>query len=403
MTHRNNSARVVLALVALLFSLSNLNAARAQTTDTEPITFGVSGPLTGPAAQYGLQWKKGFDLALEEINGAGGIDGRKLAYDFQDSQSDPKQSVVIAQKFVADPRIIVELGDFSSTASMAASPIYQRGKLVQFGFTNSHPNFTKAGGDYTWSTSVTQTQASPALADFAIKTVGLKRLAVFQINNDWGKASIELFAKRVTELNAEIVATQPYLPDEKDFRSAITTIKDAKPDGIILFSYQADAALIAQQVREAGVTVPFVASASLQSPDYIKLGGKAVEGTLVLGEFLITDTRPEVQKFVKAFRAKYNEAPDLFAALAYDAIFLMVEAIKIGGPTREGIHSALPKLKDVPSVVYGKVTFDVETRRAKDPKFNNLIVKDGAFVPWDVPTPDAAATQAATPVATAAK
>jgi branched-chain amino acid transport system substrate-binding protein len=240
---------------------------------SEPIYIGVSGPLTGDRAQYGAQWKKGFDLALAEINGAGGVKGRPLQYIFEDSQSDPKQSVVIAQKFVSDPRIVIELGDFSSTASMAASQIYQRGGLVQFGFTNSHPDFTYAGGDYTWSTSVTQNQASPALADFAVKTLGLKKLAVFQINNDWGKSTIDLFAKRVQELGAEIVASQSYLDSEKDFRSAITTVRDAKPDGIILISYQADGALIAQQLREAGLSQPLVGSAAIQSPDYTKLGG----------------------------------------------------------------------------------------------------------------------------------
>jgi branched-chain amino acid transport system substrate-binding protein len=109
----------------------------------EPIYIGVSGPLTGPNARYGVQWKKGFDLALEAINGKGGVRGRRLEYIFEDSQSDPKQSVIVAQKFVADPRIVIELGDFSSPASMAASPIYQRAGLVQFGFTNSHPDFTK--------------------------------------------------------------------------------------------------------------------------------------------------------------------------------------------------------------------------------------------------------------------
>jgi branched-chain amino acid transport system substrate-binding protein len=357
-------------------------AVRTLDPNAEPILIGVSGPLTGPNAQYGAQWKKGFDLALEEINGAGGIDGRPLQYDFQDSQSDPKQSVVVAQKFVADPHIVVELGDFSSTASMAASQIYQRGGLVQFGFTNSHPDFTKAGGDYTWSTSVTQDQASPALADFAVTTLGLKKLAVFQINNDWGKSTIDLFAKRVTELGGEIVTTQAYLPDETDFRSALTAVKDANPDGIVLISYQADGALIAQQAREAGITVPFVGSASLQSPDFIKLGGKAVEGAHILGEFLTTDPRPEVQTFVKKYKETYNEEPDLFATLAYDTIYLVKAAIELGGPTRQGIHDALPKLKDVPSVVYGKVTFNPETRRAQNPTFENLIVKDGEFVPW---------------------
>ncbi len=364
-------------------------AVKTLDASADPVVLGVSGPLTGPNAQYGAQWKKGFDLALDQINGAGGVNGRKLIYDFQDSQSDPKQSVVIAQKFVSDPRIIVEMGDFSSSASMAASAIYQRGGLVQFGFTNSHPDFTKAGGDYTWSNSVTQTQASPALADFAITTLGLKKLAVFQQNTDWGKSTNELFAKRVTELGGSIVSTQVYLPTEKDFRSALTNVKNANPDGIILISYEADGALIAQQTRDAGLNVPLVASASLQSPDYPKLGGKAAEGTFILGEFLSSDPRPEVQAFVKTYKARYNEDPDLFASLAYDTVILLDKAIELGGPTRQGVHDALPKLKDVPSVVYGKVTFDVTTRRVQNPFFENLIIKDGQFVPWDgvKPTP----------------
>lgn len=377
-------ALLLLLVTAILLSAFVVGAqdATAEPATGEPIYIGVSGPVTGDLAQYGAQWKKGFDIAIQEINDAGGVDGRPLEYIFEDSQSDPKQSVVVAQKFVADDRIIVELGDFSSTASMAASAIYQRGGLVQFGFTNSHPDFTKSS-DYSWSTSVTQDQASPALADFAVTTLGLKKLAVFQINNDWGKATDALFAPRVTELGAEIVASQEYLPDETDFRSALTTVKNAGADGIVLISYQPDGALIAQQAREAGLTIPFVGSASLQSPDFTDLGGDAVEGAFILGEFLTSDPRPEVQAFVEKFKATYDEEPDLFAALAYDTIYLIAEAIKVGGPTRQGVHDALPQLKDVPSVVYGTVTFDPETRRAKAPKFENLIVQDGAFVPWE--------------------
>ena len=238
---------------------------------TEPIVLGVSGPLTGQNARYGAQWKKGFDLALEEINGAGGVKGRKLEYVFEDSQSDPKQSVVVAQKFVADPRIVVELGDFSSGASMAASQIYQRGGLVQFGFTNSHPDFTQAGGDYTWSNSVTQKQTSPALADYTVDTLGLKKLAVFYLNTDWGKTTYDLFAERVKELGGEVAAAESYLADEKDFRSALTRAREANPDGIVLISYQADGALIAQQLQDAGLKLPTVGASSLQSPDFLKL------------------------------------------------------------------------------------------------------------------------------------
>jgi branched-chain amino acid transport system substrate-binding protein len=349
----------------------------------EPIYIGVSGPLTGPNARYGEQWKKGFDLALEEINSNGGIDGRPLAYIFEDSQSDPRQSVLVAQKFVADPRIIVEIGDFSSTASMAASPIYERGQLVQFGMTNSHPDFTAAGGTYTWSNSVTQSQASPAMAEFAVEDVGLQRMAVFYINNDWGKATYDLFAERAEELGAEIVSVEAYLPDEKDFRSALTNARDADPDGLIFISYQADGALLAQQVQQTGLDVPIVGAGSLQSPDFLNLGGDAVEGVLVQGQFLPNDPRPHVKNVVDRYVEAYNETPDFFSVHAYDTIILLAEAIRVGGPTREGVHSALPVLEAVPSVIYQEAAFDVESQRVINPQFVNMHIVDGEFVLWE--------------------
>jgi branched-chain amino acid transport system substrate-binding protein len=340
----------------------------------------VSGPLTGNLAQYGAQWQKGFDLALETINGAGGIDGRELRYSFEDSQSDPTQSVVVAQQFVADERIIAELGDFSSTASMAASPIYERGGLVQFGFTNTHPDFTFAGGDYTWSISVTQAQLSPALADFAVERLGLKNLAVFQINNDWGLATYDLFVPRAEELGATIVSTQSYLPEDTDFRSALTTIRNSDADGIILISYAPDAALIAQQARDTGIELPFIGSGSLQTADFLTLGAEAVEGTQLIAQFLPTDPRPAVQDFVAAYDAAYEEVPDLFAVIAYDSMNVIAEAIRLGGPTREGVLEGLRELEEVPSVLYGSITFDLETRRVLNPQFVDLVIKDGAFV-----------------------
>ena len=289
--------------------------ASMQGAGSEPIVIGVSGPLTGGAAQYGADWKKGFDLAIDEINGKGGIKGRKLEYIFEDTQADPKQSVVVAQKFVADTRVIVELGDFASGASMAASPIYQRAGLVQFGFTNSHPNFTK-GGDYMWSTSVTQADASPVLADFAAKDLGLKNVAVLHLNSDWGKSSADLFNAHAKDIGLNVVDIEGYLPDEKDFKSTLTRVSAAKPDGLVLFSYESDGALIAQQLAQTGLKVPIVGGASLHSPDYLKLGGDAVNGSYILAEFDPNDARPEVQTFVKAYRGKYGATAEPGRALA---------------------------------------------------------------------------------------
>src|SRR5471030_2779465 len=306
--------QVLLGSAATFLVTPAFGQAAAQAAKGEPVYIGVSGPLTGPNAQYGAQWKQGFDLALDEINGDGGIKGRPLAYLFEDSQSDPRQSVAVAQKFVADKRIAVEFGDFSSPASMAASPIYQRAKLVQFGFTNSHPDFTK-GGDYMWSTSISQSDQQPLLAEYAIK-LGLKRLAVVHLNTDWGRTSKELFVKAAQEHGVPVVAAEGYMPDEKDHRSMLVRVRDANPDGVILISYYADAALIARQVRTTGLKQPMVAVSSVYSPKLLELGGDAVNGLYTQSNFFPGLKRPDVQQFVHGFQAKYGQEPDAFAAYA---------------------------------------------------------------------------------------
>jgi branched-chain amino acid transport system substrate-binding protein len=375
------SMRRLGAALALAFALGAASAASAQTSG-DPILIGVSGPLTGPNAQYGAQWKTGFDLALAEVNGKGGIGGRPLAYVFEDSQSDPRQSVAIAQKFVEDPRIVIELGDFSSPASMAASPIYQRAGLVQFGFTNSHPDFTK-GGDFMWSNSVSQADEQPALADFAIRKLGLKRLAIIHLNTDWGRSSADILAKSIKEDGAEVVAKEGFLPDEKDFRSTLVRIREAKPDGIALIAYYADGALVARQLSAVGITLPVVAVSSVYSPKFLELGGEAVNGIYTTANFFPDDPRPEVQSFVKTYRAKYAKEPDTFAAVAYDTIILVAEDIRQFGTDRKAIRDGFAQIHDVPSVIFGKVKFDTATRRVAGAQHIALVVKDGKFTLWD--------------------
>lgn len=380
---RNISRRSLVkgSLAAIVTGAGMSRSAFAQSS--EPIMLGVSGPLTGPNAQYGAQWKQGFDLALDEIQAAGGINGRKLAYSFEDSQSDPRQSVAIAQKFVSDPKIVMELGDFSSPASMAASPIYQRAGLVQFGFTNSHPDFTKAG-DFMWSTSVSQADEQPLLARYAVTHLGLKKLAILHLNTDWGRTSRDYFATAAKEFGAEVVISEGYIPDERDFRSTLVRARDANPDGLILISYYSDGALIARQARQAGLKQPICAASSVYSPKFLELGGEAVEDVHLGTRYFPNDPRPEVQKFVSGFKAKYNgQEPDAFNAYSYDAMNMAAAVVKIGGTDRRAIRDAFTKVRDVSTVVFGPATFDVASRRVKGAMNTELVIRKGQFTLWD--------------------
>jgi branched-chain amino acid transport system substrate-binding protein len=347
----------------------------------EPILIGVTGPLTGQYAQYGAQWKRGFDIALDEINAAGGINGRQLAYVFEDSQSDPRQTVNIARKYVADERIVVEIGDFSSAASMAASPIYQAAGLVQFGFSNSHPDFTK-GGDYVWSNAVNQKDEMPLLADF-VRDLGLKKVAILHLNNDWGRTAKDLLVEAVKQRGGEVVGSEGYLADEKDFRSAIVRLRGANPDSIALIAYYPDGAQLTRQIRQAGITQPIVAGGSIYSPKFLELGGDSVNGVLTTVPFFPGDPRPVVQSFVKSFTAKFGDEPDAYNGRAYDTMILLASVMRQFGTERKAIKEGLGKIKDVPSVVYGKVAFDTETRRVANPFVSRIEVKGGKWVAYE--------------------
>ncbi|WP_109475975.1 ABC transporter substrate-binding protein [Paraburkholderia sp. C35] len=377
LTRSSSLRRRLLLSAGAALALSFFGVASAAPAAGEPVFFGVSDPLTGPNAQYGAQWKAGFDLALDEINANGGINGRPLQYVFEDSQSDPRQAVGIAQKFVDDKRILIELGDFSSPASMAASPIYQRAGLEQLGFTNSHPDFTK-GGDFIWSPSVSQADAQPLLADLAVKQ-GFRHIAVLFQNTDWGRASKDVFVKAAAARGAQVVAAEGYQPTDKDFRATLLRARDAKPDALVLISYYSDGAQIARQARASGIDLPIVAASSVYSPKFMELGGDAVNGVTTNTSFFPDDPSPEVQHFVRAFKAKYNRQPDAFNAFAYDATIIAAYALRTGGLDRRGVRDALPKLHDVPSVVFGKANFDPTTRRVIGVKSVNLVVQNGQW------------------------
>lgn len=372
--------RSVLSVTAAAIGSSAIGR---QATAADPVFVGVSGPLTGPNAQYGAQWKDSFDLALDELNPTA---ARPVRYIFEDSQSDPRQSVAIAQKFVNDPRIIMELGDFSSPASMAASPIYQRARLVQFGFTNSHPDFTK-GGDYMWSSSISQAEEQPQLAEYAIAGLGKRRLGVIHLNTDWGVTSKNLFVAAAEAKGATVTAAEGFLPNERDFRSTLVRIRDSNPDCIVLIAYYADAATIVRQIRTMALPQAIVAVSSVYSPKLIELGGEAVNGVHCSTTFFPGEQRAEVQRFVTAFKAKYNRDPDTFNATAYDTMVLVSTLVNRYGTTRPAIRQGIAEMRGVPSVIFGTIQFDPETRRVAGARYKRLVVRDGQFQLFEGGTP----------------
>lgn len=371
----------VIALAAATLSGCSLSASAQPDASAAPggdtVYFGVSGPKTGELAEYGRLWDQGFQLALEKVNADGGIDGKKVALKWEDSQSDPKQSTAVAQKFVADKDVIAELGDFSSNASIAASPIYTAAKLVQFGFTNSNPDFTLKGSEYQWSTSLTQ----DFFQDWNAQTVKkhADKVSVLYQETDWGKGAFGFFEQAAKKYGLDIVYSASFQPDGTDFRPLLIQARDAKPDAVVHIGYGPDGVLVANQLRDVGFDGPFFGGQNV--PEFTEGAAKSAEGDIISGAFLSDDPSPEVQEFVKAYKAKWpDQEPGDFNVYAYDAILTLVAAAREGGATREGVLKGLQESASFPSLQFGDYTFNKENRRPNNPALKELILKDGKFV-----------------------
>lgn len=372
------SAAAVLAGCSLSQSAASSGGASAS---GGTVYFGVSAAVTGQYAQYGQQFKEGFELALDQVNAAGGINGHPVALKYEDSQSDPKQSVAVAQKFVGDTDVILAFGDYSSAASIPASPIYTAGKLLQYGFNNSNPNFTEKGSEYQWSTSITTSATYQWTADY-IKKQGVASVGVTYLNTaDWGIPAFNAFKAEADKVGLKITDAEGVLDTSDDYRPSLTKAVAGQPEAFVHIGYGPDAAKLVTQLRAVGYQGTFYGGQDEQSFDGTPNG----EGSIVGAQFLEANPDPAVQAFVTAFKAKYPNEKDVtgFEAGAYDALHVAVAAAKLGGTTRDGVLKGFQQLKDVPSVVYGTITLDQTTRRVQSPQLTPTILKGGKWAAYN--------------------
>jgi len=377
---RRLAAVVLAASVTLGLAACSTASAAGRASASDTVYFGVSAAITGQYAQYGEQFKKAFDLAVEQVNASGGVNGHPVALKYEDSQSDPKQSVAVAQKFVGDSHVSLVFGDYSSAASIPASPIYTAGKLLQYGYNNSNPAFTAKGSEYQWSTSITTSASYQWTADY-IKSTGVKSVGVTYLNTaDWGIPAFTAFKAEAEKIGLTITDAEGVLDSSDDYRPSLTKAVAAQPDAFVHVGYGPDAAKLVTQLRAIGFKGTFYGGQDEAS----FVGTPSAEGSIVGAQFVETSSNPAVQAFVKAFKEKYPKEQHVtgFEAGAYDALNVAVAAAKLGGTTRDGILKGFQQVKDAPSVVYGKITFDPTTRRVASPQLTPTILTGGKWVEY---------------------
>jgi branched-chain amino acid transport system substrate-binding protein len=341
------------------------------------VKVGLSAPLTGDWAEYGNDFKRSVSMVIDKVNKEGGINGRKIELVIADSRGDAKESVLIAEKFVADPDIIAQIGDFSSSSTMAAAPVYEQAKMVQISPTASHQDWTKKG-EFMFRVVATQGYEGPYNARWAVNDLKKKKIATIFINNDWGVDANKYFVAESRKLGAEIAAEEAFTPGEKDFNAIISKLKRLEPDLVYMPTFYADFTAIMNQAERARFKPTVLANSSLYSVKTLEMGGKAVEGTMIPVNYFSSDPRPAAQNFTKDYKALYGADPNQFAALAYDAAGLLTAALKaVGTDSRAKVREGLLGLKG-----YEGATGPITYAEGRDPakQLVRIMIKDGQWM-----------------------
>ena len=362
--------------LALLPVLLLLNGCSKQSGDT--IKVGEFASLTGKEATFGMSSHEGTLLAVEEINAAGGVLGKKLELLTEDNQSKPGESATAVNKLIARDGVIAILGEVASSRSLEAAPICQQNKIPMISPSSTNPKVTESG-DYIFRVCFTDILQGKILANFAGQKLQAKKVAIFtDVKSDYSKGLAKYFKEHFIAAGGQIVTELDFNGGDKDFKAQITAIKGANPDAVFIPAYYTDVALICIQAKQLGMTAPIFGGDGWESEDLIKIGKDAVEGTYFSTHCAADSPGDKVAKFVEAYRKKFKgKTPDAMAMLGHDSAKILAEAIqKTGSTDAAKIRDALAATKDFDGVS-GKITIDAK-RDATKPMVI-LQVKEGKF------------------------
>ena len=335
------------------------------------IKLGVAEALSGGAAQYGNAIRNGFQLAAEEINAAGGVNGNKLLLVIEDEQGKKEEAINVFKKLIFQDNVLMVFGPTLSNSAQAADPIAQAAKIVVFGTSNTADGITSIG-DHVFRNSVTEADVLPETIKMAVKKAGIKKVAVMYGSDDvFTKSGYDNFKKALEDLKIPVTTTETFAKGDVDFKAQLTKIKAGNPDAIVLSALLAEGAPIMVQARQLGLNMPFIGGNGMNSVKVFDLAKDKAEGLYVGSPWSIENQAEANRKFVVAYTTKYKSAPDQFAAQAYDAMNIVAQAlrkIKLGNDlaaNRSALHQALPAVKHAGAT--GAFSFRRATDKAGKP------------------------------------
>lgn len=332
----------------------------------DTIRLGLVGSLTGDQATFGISTRNGVMLAVEEANAAGGVKGKTLEVRVYDSQGKPAEAANAVTRLISQDNVVAILGDVASSNSLAMAPRAQAAGVPMITPSSTNPKVTEVG-DYVFRVCFIDPFQGAVMARFARDNLKLDRVAVLLDNkSDYSIGLATVFVPAFKEQGGTIVGEEAYSQGDTDFRAQLTSIKAKNPQAIYVPGYYTDVGLIARQARQLGLKVPLLGADGWESEKLYELGGSALEGSYFSNHYSPEDPRPQVQDFIKKYKAKYGAVPDSLAVLGYDAAKVAIAALgKAENTTGPVLRDAIKDTRDFPGVG-GTITID-EKRNAQKP------------------------------------
>ena len=368
-----------IAIVWILTTIFAFVALVPLNVEGKEIRIGAILPLTGDAGSYGTALKKGMDLALEDINTQGGINGKKLVILVEDSQADAGKAVNAFNKLRSADRVPMVLGDMFSAGTLAIAPIAERRKVILLSPTASAVELTDAG-DFIFRIYPSDIYDGSYLAQYAWTKLQAKTVAIVYMQVASITAVVHVFKDVFEKAGGKVVSLEAYNDSDSDFRGQLVKAKDSNADVIFIPGYLKQMTNLLRQAKELGVKSNFLSISTFFDPKILDLTGGAAEGVMFSAPaFDPKSTSPEMLRFVQAFFKKYNQEPDIIAGYGYDVVNIAATALRSAGTiSAEAIKTALYAIKNYPGVT-GKTTFDGNGDVVKELRM--MVVTGGTFTP----------------------
>jgi len=330
----------------------------------DTILIGEYGSLTGSEATFGQSTHNGIMLAIEEINQAGGVKGKKIEVKTYDDQGKSQEAGTVVTRLITEDKVVAILGEVASSLSIAGGRVAQQYGVPMVSPSSTNPQVTQIG-DMIFRVCFIDPYQGFVMAKFTRESLKLGKVAVlYDQGQAYSKGLKDDFIKSFKEMGGEIVSEQAYTGGDQDFSAQLTTIKGTQTEAIFLPGYYTDVGNVALQARKLGVNATLLGGDGWDSAKLTEIGGEAIEGAYYSNHYSHEEQRPEVQEFVKKYQAKFSQVPDGLAALGYDSARLLAEAMgrspSLGG---KDLAAALAATRDFKGVT-GTISIDAD-RNAK--------------------------------------